>query len=442
MIPYAEWLGISAEEQPPNYYLLLGVSLFETDTQQIETAARDRLEQLRAYQLSNKKEDAKKLIDEIVKARKCLRNPEKKALYDKQLSAELDVPLPAQQEEDQQEEVTHSSSTEESPSDEPNRVESETTETEAFVQELTSPTAVAEDDRATQQGEGITEGDATPPPLSGKAVLYLAAGGAVVVCVLLLGYFLLTYETPTGKITALLAQAEEASVAGDHARARVLCTDALKIEGAYNIRDVDKLLARLDSAAMARNDANATKHDAVKPKDEPQPLQPPAQPPAPVKQDPLTVATQRFGNAQSTGATGGTPHFTPHTISTAAKGAWSVYAADVDGDGDTDVLSASSGDNKIAWYENMGAGRFTPHTISTAAKGARSVYAADLDGDGDTDVLSASSGDSKIAWYENTGAGRFTPHTISHHCEVCKQCVRRGCGRRWGHRCSECFIGR
>ena len=105
--------------------------------------------------------------------------------------------------------------------------------------------------------------------------------------------------------------------------------------------------------------------------------------------------------------------FTPHTISTAAKGAWSVYAADVDGDGDTDVLSASSGDNKIAWYENMGRGRFTPHTISTSAKYARSVYAADVDGDGDTDVLSASWNDNKIAWYENTGAGRFTPHTIS-----------------------------
>ena len=31
----------------------------------------------------------------------------------------------------------------------------------------------------------------------------------------------------------------------------------------------------------------------------------------------------------------------------------SVYAVDVDGDGDMDVLSASSDDNKIAWYENL-----------------------------------------------------------------------------------------
>ena len=32
----------------------------------------------------------------------------------------------------------------------------------------------------------------------------------------------------------------------------------------------------------------------------------------------------------------------------------SVYATDLDGDGDADVLSASYIDDKIAWYENQG----------------------------------------------------------------------------------------
>ena len=44
----------------------------------------------------------------------------------------------------------------------------------------------------------------------------------------------------------------------------------------------------------------------------------------------------------------------------------SVFAADVDGDGDLDVLSASANDDKIAWYENDGSQNFTQRTISTA----------------------------------------------------------------------------
>ena len=90
-------------------------------------------------------------------------------------------------------------------------------------------------------------------------------------------------------------------------------------------------------------------------------------------------------------------------ITTEADGAYSVYAAVFDRDGDLDVLSASYRDNKIAWCENDGYGRFSiQRVISTEAHGADSVYAADLDGDGDLDVLSASCGDDKIIWYCST----------------------------------------
>jgi len=118
----------------------------------------------------------------------------------------------------------------------------------------------------------------------------------------------------------------------------------------------------------------------------------------------------------------GTPSvgaWTEHAISTSADGARLVVAADVDGDGDTDVLSASANDDKIAWYENDGTpsvGPWTAHVISTAADAARSVFAADVDGDGDTDVLSSSLDDDKVAWYENDGTpsvGAWTEHAIS-----------------------------
>tara|TARA_Y100000768_G_scaffold338333_1_gene280983 strand:+ start:1632 stop:7229 length:5598 start_codon:yes stop_codon:yes gene_type:complete len=111
------------------------------------------------------------------------------------------------------------------------------------------------------------------------------------------------------------------------------------------------------------------------------------------------------------------PNFTTNVITTNADGAKSVYAADIDNDGDMDILSASAEDRKIAWYENDGARNpsFTSITITTDANGAFSVYATDIDNDGDMDVLSASENDDKIAWYENDGSTdpSFTARTIT-----------------------------
>ena len=97
--------------------------------------------------------------------------------------------------------------------------------------------------------------------------------------------------------------------------------------------------------------------------------------------------------------------WTAQDIATNADGAMSVYAADMDGDGDMDIVSASYNDDTIAWYENNGAAdpSWTAQDIATSADGAYSVYAADMDGDGDMDIVSASPGDNTIAWYENDG---------------------------------------
>jgi hypothetical protein len=98
----------------------------------------------------------------------------------------------------------------------------------------------------------------------------------------------------------------------------------------------------------------------------------------------------------------GDPADNQQVISTQADGTYSLYACDLDGDGDNDVLSALYFDDKIAWYENLGGGTFgSEQVISTQADGVFSVYPCDLDGDGDNDVLSASRIDDKVAWYEN-----------------------------------------
>jgi len=98
--------------------------------------------------------------------------------------------------------------------------------------------------------------------------------------------------------------------------------------------------------------------------------------------------------------------WTASDITISADGAYSVFAADIDGDGDMDILSASANDDTIAWYENNGAAdpTWTAYDIATNADGAWSVFAADMDNDGDIDVLSAAYGvDDGIAWYENDG---------------------------------------
>ena len=98
--------------------------------------------------------------------------------------------------------------------------------------------------------------------------------------------------------------------------------------------------------------------------------------------------------------------FTEKVITSTAMGAYSVYAADVNGDGFVDVLSASSRDDKVRVFfsdGNIGNPGFTEQVITSTAMGARSVYAADVNGDGFVDVLLASVHDAKVRAFFNNG---------------------------------------
>lgn len=99
-----------------------------------------------------------------------------------------------------------------------------------------------------------------------------------------------------------------------------------------------------------------------------------------------------------------------------ADGVAGLSAGDIDGDGDIDLVSASESNDTIAWYENDGVSNpsFIPRIIGIRADRPRKVVAADMDGDGDLDVVASSINDDKIAWHENGGGSPpvWTEHVI------------------------------
>ena len=102
----------------------------------------------------------------------------------------------------------------------------------------------------------------------------------------------------------------------------------------------------------------------------------------------------------------------PQIISDTAYGASGIASADIDEDGDMDLVVAQ--DNKVVWYENTdGQGTYVEHIISTAVSGASSVSVTNNTPNSYYDVFSASGGDNKVAWYENiNGTGTFGPQQI------------------------------
>jgi len=86
---YHVWLGIPANEQPPNHYRLLGIAVFEADLDVIDHAADRQMAHVRTFQSGRHQALSQQILNELANARLCLLSPPRKAEYDEQLRARL-----------------------------------------------------------------------------------------------------------------------------------------------------------------------------------------------------------------------------------------------------------------------------------------------------------------------------------------------------------------
>ncbi|TWU41608.1 hypothetical protein Q31b_30590 [Novipirellula aureliae] len=87
--PLHKWLGIPADEQPPNHYRLLGISLFESDLDVIDAATDKHLAYLHHFANGEHGREAEQLANQLSRVRLQLIDPEQKAAYDAELRAQL-----------------------------------------------------------------------------------------------------------------------------------------------------------------------------------------------------------------------------------------------------------------------------------------------------------------------------------------------------------------
>ena len=120
-----------------------------------------------------------------------------------------------------------------------------------------------------------------------------------------------------------------------------------------------------------------------------------------------------------------------HDVADADFSSSGIEVVDLDKDGDSDVLW-TNGDafvsvdyrplptHGLQWLENMGNLEFKYHRIGQM-DGAYGPHAADMDGDGDLDIVTVAEfafwdkpETRSVVWWEQLGDMQFVPHTIAH----------------------------
>ncbi len=94
--PYRVWLGIPANKLPADHYSLLGLEMYESDPDVIESAADKVMAFVKTFQNGKYSKQSQQLLNEIAAARVCLLNEKTKAEYDAKLRANQPQSSPSQ----------------------------------------------------------------------------------------------------------------------------------------------------------------------------------------------------------------------------------------------------------------------------------------------------------------------------------------------------------
>ena len=110
-------------------------------------------------------------------------------------------------------------------------------------------------------------------------------------------------------------------------------------------------------------------------------------------------------------------NFNEHTVATNFDRVSGLYLADIDNDGDIDIVGAAINSDEVAWWRNDGGSpvQWTKEVIDDNYNGAIYLSVEDINGDDYPDVIATAAIAHQVCWWSNSGGNpiQWTKHIIA-----------------------------